>query len=84
MSLDLEKKASSVGPKINIAKTKVYSPTGRSTLPICIIGQNIEDIDQFLYLGYVVSTDGSIELDIARRTRSTFAGNVVILTPALS
>lgn len=43
MSLDLEKKASSVGPKINTAKTKVYSPTGPSTLPICIIGQNIED-----------------------------------------
>lgn len=72
-------------PRINTTKTKVLFLKIHSTLHICINGQNIEGVDQFLYLGIVVSVDGGTELDIARRisnTRSFFAALsfVIILT----
>lgn len=49
-------------------KTKVPSLVGYRTLPNCIIGENVERIDQFVSLGSFHSTHGGIELDVIRRT----------------
>lgn len=58
MAVDLEKEAGRVELKININKTKDFSSTDHRTLPIFFIGQNIEGVDQFVYLGGMVSADG--------------------------
>lgn len=47
-------------------KTKVPSLVGYRTLPNCIIGENVERIDQFVSLGSFHSTHGGIELDVIR------------------
>lgn len=60
--MDLERDA---GMKITANKTKVLRLTGHRTL--CINGQNFKGVDQFIYLGCIVSTDGNIELDIVLR-----------------
>lgn len=45
--LNLENEASRVGVKINTGK--VFSLVGQRFFPICSNGQNIKDVDQFVY-----------------------------------
>lgn len=51
--------------KITANKNKVLRLTGHRTL--CINGQNFKGVDQFIYFGCIVSTDGDVELDIVLR-----------------
>lgn len=51
-------------------RSKVLSLTGPRTFPICIIGQNVEGVDLFIYLGRFIFTDSDTELDVTRGIRS--------------
>lgn len=46
-------------------KIKIMNLAGHLTSPISINGHSIEDVDAFIYLGGVVSTDDGTELDVA-------------------
>lgn len=48
--------------KINSKRTKILHLTGHQSLPECIYGWNIEDIDHFLYYDSVVSGDGGTKV----------------------
>lgn len=39
------------------------------SLPTCINGQTIEDVDYFVYLANVVSAEDGIDLEVARQKR---------------
>lgn len=56
MPLNPEKMVSKVQMKININQTKVLSH---------INGQNIEDVDQFVYLGKLGRQDSFNDFDVA-------------------
>lgn len=71
MGLGLEKEVSRGGLTINPNKIKVVSLTDHRTPPICIYGQKMEGVDQFVCLVIMVSADGGTELDVARRVNST-------------
>lgn len=48
---------SRVGPTINTSENNVFILNDYHSLPICINRLNNEDVNQFVYLGSVVSTD---------------------------
>lgn len=68
--LDLEE-VSRIPMEVHINKTKVPGLIANHTLPICIDGRNIEDVDQFVYFGSVISVDGGTKLNIIRPINST-------------
>lgn len=70
IALGVERQATRDGLKINTVKIKDLSLTGRSIFPIGTNGQNVEGVNQFVYLGSVDSADGSIDFDIIRRSNS--------------
>lgn len=74
-ALGVERQGTRVGLKINTVNIKDLSLTGRSIFPIGTNGQNIEGVNQFVYLGNVVCADGRIDFDFIPRSnsvRSTF------------
>lgn len=61
MTPDLENEvASRVGLKIDQTKTEVASVIGHCSFSICSKEHSIEGIDQCVYPGSMVSTDGGI------------------------
>lgn len=66
VAVDLEKKAFSIGLKINVKRTKVYSLLCHYTLPIFINGQNIEN-EQSVCIESINSSNNSTELDLTPR-----------------
>ena len=59
------------GMKINVKKTKVMciSKDRKTNVKICIDGQMLEQVEQFRYLGSLMSEDGYCEKDIRRGLR---------------
>ena len=63
----LEKNATYVGLKMSAKKTKVMRITGQRQDSIKIIGSEMEDTEEFVYLGSTVAKDGGAEADITKR-----------------
>ena len=63
----LETFAKQVGLRINIGKTKTMHMPGPPNTPIRVENQEIEAVDDFTYLGSVISPDNGAEKDIKSR-----------------
>ena len=65
----LSKEAAKVGMSISWTKTKamMISPSSAITIPMDIDGELVEFVPSFIYLGSIVSADGSIEAEITSR-----------------
>ena len=63
----LERNAVYVGLKMSVKKTKVMRINARRQDSIKISGTEIEDTDEFTYLGSTVTKDGGAEADIRKR-----------------
>ena len=55
------------GLKINITKTKVMRFNAASEEKVIVNGEELEDVDSFVYLGAKVSTAGGADNDITSR-----------------
>ena len=69
----LKKAAQQVGLKINVGKTKTMRFNPRSQAPIKIGTDEIEEVDQFTYLGAVMNKAGGSEVDIRKRIGKAWA-----------
>ena len=63
----LERNAVYVGLKMSVKKTKIMRINARRQDSIKISGSEIEDTDEFTYLGSTVTKDGGAEADIRKR-----------------
>ena len=63
----LERNAVYVGLKMSVKKTKVMRINARRQESIKISGSEIEDTDEFTYLGSTMTKDGGAEADIRKR-----------------
>ena len=63
----LERNAVYIGLKMSVKKTKVMRINARRQDSIKISGSEIEDTDEFTYLGSTVTKDGGAEADIRKR-----------------
>ena len=73
------------GIKINLKKTKVMRITHHKnrTMKIVLEGKTIEVVEEFKYLGSVITDDGYCETEIRRRiakAKASFTENEVLLT----
>ncbi|KAK3545686.1 hypothetical protein QTP70_010891 [Hemibagrus guttatus] len=59
--------ASTIGLKVNNKKTQVLRKNVTSNTPIAIDGTPLEDVQEFVYLGSKVTTDGDCNKDINTR-----------------
>jgi hypothetical protein len=59
--------ASTIGLRVNIGKTQVMRKNTRVGDPITINGQPLQDVDEFIYLGSKVTTDGDCAREINTR-----------------
>lgn len=66
---DVHKQAAKFGLKINIAKTKIMCINVQSQQQFEINGQAIENVQQFCYLGSIISVTGGSSEDIQSRVR---------------
>lgn len=57
--------------RINISKTETMRVNSTNSTPFIINSQRIEDVNQFKYLGSVISTDGGALKDINVRLQKT-------------
>ncbi|CAG2211505.1 unnamed protein product [Mytilus edulis] len=65
-----------LGPKINIKKTKIMKVKTGKGGTVSIEGEDIEEVDQFTYLGSIMDRTGGIDADIRIRiskARKAFA-----------
>ena len=70
----MAEKARSIGLDINIDKTKVLRMNTRVTQPIQLFGEDIAEVDEFVYLGSLMSVDGSSDAEVkARLSRARHA-----------
>jgi hypothetical protein len=68
LTTSLEEQAAKAGLRINVEKTKVVRVGyARTTIPITINGQTIQEVPEFTYLGSVVAADGDAMRDVTRR-----------------
>jgi len=66
--------AAKIGLKINVAKTKIMKINTRADEPITLDGISIEEVNNFVYLGSKITTDGDSEVDVqARISKATGA-----------
>ena len=63
----LEETARKIGLKVNAKKTKVMRINNKAEEEVHLQGQDLEDVDDFTYLGSVVSKDGGADKDIKQR-----------------
>jgi hypothetical protein len=59
--------AAATGMKINFKKTKTLRMNGKNQETLKLVGEEIEDVDNFTYLGAVVDKYGGTEKDVSRR-----------------
>lgn len=78
MVLNFERGQNIVELKINTNRTKVLSLTSHRILTICINGQIIEVISQFVYFDSILSADDDIDLDVTRRINSFGSASPVL------
>ena len=65
-----------VGLNINTDKTKLMKINARSDQQVTIDNKNIEEVQEFVYLGSKITTDGNSEMDVLHRlskARGAFA-----------
>jgi len=65
----LTNKAEKAGLIINLKKTKALRINTSKTDPFTLRDENIEDVDNFTYLGSVFAKDGVIVHDVSQRIR---------------
>uniref|UniRef100_H3B4N3 Reverse transcriptase domain-containing protein n=1 Tax=Latimeria chalumnae TaxID=7897 RepID=H3B4N3_LATCH len=63
----LSESAQQIGLKVNIKKTKVMKLNVEREGPITCSGEDLEELQQFNYLGSILAADGDIEIEIQRR-----------------
>ena len=63
----MAEKAKGIGLDVNIDKTKVLRMNTRVTQPVQLYGNDIEDVDEFIYLGSLMSADGSSDAEVQAR-----------------
>ena len=56
-----------VGLNINTDKTKLMKINARSDQQVTIDNKNIEEVQEFVYLGSKITTDGNSEMDVLLR-----------------
>lgn len=59
--------AAKIGLKINASKTKVMKLNNRVTEPVLLEDNIIEVVEEFVYLGSKISSDGNSEVDVQAR-----------------
>ena len=72
----LQEIAQSTGLEINIDKTKAMRVNATNTLPLLVKDQALEEVNQFTYLGSIVSHSGGTDEDVKARinkARQAFA-----------
>ena len=60
-------KAKSIGLDANIPKTKVMRMNAKVSKPVQLFGEDIEDVEEFIYLGSTMAADGSSDADVKAR-----------------
>ena len=63
----LQEKSSQLGLKINVGKTKVMKVNSKSSEPISLESGTVEEVQDFIYLGSNISTNGGAEKDVELR-----------------
>ncbi|KAI8493069.1 hypothetical protein Bbelb_290730 [Branchiostoma belcheri] len=63
----VDQQASSVGLKIHSDKTKIMKVKNKSTSKTSIRGQELEEVQDFKYLGSYISADSNIEKEVSTR-----------------
>ncbi|KAI0230676.1 hypothetical protein LSAT2_019011, partial [Lamellibrachia satsuma] len=63
----LQEKSSQLGLKINVGKTKVLKVNSRSSEPISLESGTVEEVQDFIYLGSNISTNGGADKDVELR-----------------
>ena len=64
----LQEKSSQLGLKINGGKTKVMKVNSRSSEPISLESGTVEEVQDFIYLGSNISTNGGADKDVELRS----------------
>ena len=64
---DLVNEAEKTGLVVNMKKTKALRINTNKTKPCTLRGENIKDVDSFVYLGSVVTKDGGAAQDVSQR-----------------
>ena len=59
--------ARKVGLKIHTSKTKIMKVKTKSSLPVTVEGQLLDEVQDFKYLGSIISADSNIEKEISTR-----------------
>ena len=59
--------AATVGLKINIKKTKAMRINANNITPIIFNGNSIEEVEEFEYLGCLISKIGVMDIDVGNR-----------------
>ena len=60
------------GLKINVAKTEHLS-TRENPLPMTLNGEELKNVDHFMYLGSVIDKDGTIDKDVDLRVQAAWS-----------
>lgn len=63
----LHRHAKSVGLKININKTRIMRSGASTTTPVLLDGQPIVEVEEFVYLGGTITTNGGTVADVSNR-----------------
>ena len=63
--------AKKTGLNINKKKSKIMCVNSSATVQINIDGESLEQVEDFTYLGSIISTDNSAQKDIVRRLVSS-------------
>ena len=61
--------AKSIGLKVNIKKTKVLRVNANNKQPIQIYDKDVDDVQEFTYLGSKMTVDGNVEVEVKERIR---------------
>ena len=69
-----------VGLNINADKTKLMKINARSEQQVTIDNNNIEEVQEFVYLGSKITTDGHSEMDVLYRLSKARGGGGICST----
>ena len=61
--------AKSIGLKVNIKKTKVLRVNANNQHPIQINDMDVDDVQEFVYLGSKMTVDGNVKMEVKERIR---------------